>query len=224
LNRKPINEWDEAEFYQTGEQDARRFVDVFCKQHGIRTARRVCLEIGCGAGRVTWALANRFQRVIGIDVSDEMLDFARERVKARNVEFVRGSGVDLNVIDTNGVSFVFSTMVFQHIPDTGVQYNLLREVARVLRPGGYFFIHLYADKAGYERKKANWEKRAAAQELMGWTEAAKVELEDENYKTSMCTPVDDATVRALLDEVGIDIVWESGANTSAWNIGGKVRK
>ncbi|MHC4617397.1 MAG: class I SAM-dependent methyltransferase [Planctomycetota bacterium] len=221
LNAKPIGWWGKDDFYKTGEADAHRFVDSFFDAHGISTRRRVCLEIGCGAGRVTGALAKRFGRVIALDVSDDMLDVAREHVDADNVTFVRGNGVNLDVIDDGSVSFVFSTMVFQHIPDVEVQYELLREVGRVLRPNGWYFIHLYADKAGYERKKTAWEKRAAGQVLLGWSDAALPELKDDNYKTSMCTVVDDAKVYEVLKESDLKITYEDGKQSSTWIIGGQ---
>jgi SAM-dependent methyltransferase len=221
LNSKPLGWWGEDEFYKTGESDAKRFVDDVCKAHRVSPARRVCLEIGCGAGRVTKALAERFKRVIALDVSDEMLDFARQRVTAENVDFVRGNGADLDVVGDGEVSYIFSTMVFQHIPDVEIQYGLLREMARVLKPNGWFFIHLYADEKDYARKKEAWEKRAATGSLMGWSNAALPEIQDDEYKTSMCTAVDDETVRALLDECGLKLVYEDGKHSSTWVIFGK---
>lgn len=221
LNSKPIGWWGKDDFYKTGESDARRFVDMFFKLHNISTRRRVCLEIGCGSGRVTHALAKRFGRVTALDVSDDMLDVARAHVDAKNVTFVQGSGIDLDVIDDESISFVFSTMVFQHIPDVEVQYELLREVGRVLRPKGWFFIHLYADEPGYERKSKAWRKRAVTGNLLGWSEAAKPELVNDNYKTSMCTVVDDATVRQVLAESGLTLTYEDGKHSSTWVIGGQ---
>lgn len=221
LNRKPIGWWGETEFYRTGEEDAQRLIDVFCTDHKISTKTRTCLEIGCGAGRVTKALATRFRRVIALDVSDAMLDFAQERVLAENVQWVRGTGIDLAGVDDASVSFVFSTMVFQHIPDPQIQYTYLREIARVLRPGGWYLIHLYADQTDYARKKTAWEKRAAGQVLLGWSEAARPELVEDNYKTSMCTPVADQETRAVLADAGLSLIYEDGKETSVWMLGGQ---
>jgi ubiquinone/menaquinone biosynthesis C-methylase UbiE len=231
LNSKPIGWWGKGDFYKTGETDAQRFVDTFFKDNKISPKSRVCLEIGCGAGRVTSALARRFKRVMALDVSDDMLQVASENVDAENVTFVRGNGVDLDVIEKDSVSFVFSTMVFQHIPDVEVQYELLREMARVLRPRGWFFIHLYADQKHYDHISVQWKKRADAldkgagpsESLMGWEEAALPELEDHSYQTSMCTPVDDPTVRALLDELGLRLVLDEGAGGKRWLIGGQLK-
>jgi hypothetical protein len=90
-----------------------------------------------------------------------------------------------------------------------------------LRSKGWFFIHLYADEAGYERKSKAWHKRAATGNLMGWSKAALPELKDNNYKTSMCTAVDDATVRQILEDAGLKLTFEDGKGSSTWIIGGQ---
>ena len=47
----------------------------------------VCVEVGCGPGRMTRLLAGRFDRVIAVDVSPEMLERARRAVPDENVDF-----------------------------------------------------------------------------------------------------------------------------------------
>src|SRR6185503_19530850 len=51
-----------------------------------------CVEVGCGPGRMTGALAERFDRVIALDVSPAMLERAREAVPNENVTFQAVSG------------------------------------------------------------------------------------------------------------------------------------
>src|SRR5437763_17107780 len=46
-----------------------------------------CVEVGCGPGRMTGALAERFDEVVALDVSPAMLDHARSNVTAPNVSF-----------------------------------------------------------------------------------------------------------------------------------------
>ena len=94
------------------------------------------VEIGCGVGRLTRVLAERAGSVVAIDVSAEML----ERARAANpgletVEWLLGDGESLPVEDASA-DIVFSHVVFQHIPDPGVTLGYVREMGRVLRPGG----------------------------------------------------------------------------------------
>jgi SAM-dependent methyltransferase len=95
----------------------------------------LAVEIGCGLGRVTIALADRFERVIGVDISQEMLTRATAHP---SVEFVLGDGSSLRGIADGIADLVLSFTVFQHIPRTSVIERYIDEAGRVLRPGGTF--------------------------------------------------------------------------------------
>jgi SAM-dependent methyltransferase len=96
------------------------------------------VEIGCGIGRLTRPLAERARSVRALDVSAEMLRRAREALPdAHNVEWVHGDGVSLAGIADASADVVFSHVVFQHIPDPQVTLGYVREMGRVLRPGGW---------------------------------------------------------------------------------------
>src|SRR5919204_5812442 len=98
----------------------------------------VILDIGCGLGRLTRPLATRADRVIGLDVSKEMIDRARElNAQLDNVEWVLGDGESLAGIADGAVDGVISHVVFQHIPDPRITLGYVREMGRVLRPGGW---------------------------------------------------------------------------------------
>jgi ubiquinone/menaquinone biosynthesis C-methylase UbiE len=97
------------------------------------------LEIGCGAGRVTRALADVFGEVHGVDVSGKMIRLARRALADRpNVHFYKNNGMDLSVVPEIQFDFAFSIIVFQHIPSLQVIENYFREVHRLLRPGALF--------------------------------------------------------------------------------------
>jgi SAM-dependent methyltransferase len=98
----------------------------------------LAVEIGCGLGRICQALAPRFDQVIGVDISPEMLSQAREHVKDPKVEFVLGDGTSLGAIETASADLVLSFTVFQHIPSVSVICDYLTEAGRVLKPGGVF--------------------------------------------------------------------------------------
>src|SRR5438876_5275944 len=71
----------------------------------------VCVEIGCGPGRMTGALAERFDRVLAVDVSPAMLDLAREKVTAQNVEFRLVSGERLDPLEDGGADVILCYLV-----------------------------------------------------------------------------------------------------------------
>src|SRR5438132_1823888 len=75
-----------------------------------------CVEVGCGPGRMTRHLADRFDRVVAVDVSPEMLALARGYVTAPNVEFVLVPGSTLQGADDGVADAVVCYLVLQHLP------------------------------------------------------------------------------------------------------------
>jgi SAM-dependent methyltransferase len=102
----------------------------------------ICVEVGCGPGRMTAALAERFDRVVAADVSPEMLARAREAAPAANVELRLVSGERLDGIDAGSADVVVCYLVLQHLPTRAHVLAYLREFARVLRAGGEAYVQL----------------------------------------------------------------------------------
>jgi len=102
------------------------------------TGRDAALEIGCGPGRLMRPLSRYFKEIHGVDVSEEMIRLARERLAHTPNAFPQlGSGSDLAVFPDGKFDFVYSYAVFQHIPSRDVVFDYLREAFRVLKPGGF---------------------------------------------------------------------------------------
>ena len=91
------NTWDVDEFLATGERDAERAL-ADCGAHGLRTAAAAALDFGCGVGRVTRALADRFDDVLGLDISPTMVALARELDGAARVRYKVGAQGDLDLL------------------------------------------------------------------------------------------------------------------------------
>lgn len=100
------------------------------------TGTRRALEIGCGPGRLMRAMSGHFDEIIGVDVSDEMIALARENLRGANAQVHLTSGADLAIFPGDHFDFVYSYVVFQHIPSREIVLNYLRETQRVLKPGG----------------------------------------------------------------------------------------
>jgi SAM-dependent methyltransferase len=101
-----------------------------------------CIEVGCGPGRMTGALAERFDEVLALDVSPAMLERARANVNAPNVEFRPVSGDRLDRVEQGVADAVICYLVLQHLPSRRVIASYLREFARVLAPGGEAFVQV----------------------------------------------------------------------------------
>lgn len=136
--REDASPWTDIDFYELGAADWEVYRRHW-EQYGMDP--EACLEIGCGAGRMTRQLAACFRRVHGVDVSEEMVAYARERLGAGNVDFHVTDGASLPLADRS-VTAVFSTLVFRHFDSTEDGAAYFREIARVLRPGGTMLIEL----------------------------------------------------------------------------------
>lgn len=100
------------------------------------------LEIGCGVGRLVKPLSQRVARVVGVDVSEEMLRRARDYCAGLpNVELHRTEG-RLDFLPAGFFDFVFSHIVFQHVPRKAYVETYFREAFRVLAPGGTFRVQV----------------------------------------------------------------------------------
>jgi ubiquinone/menaquinone biosynthesis C-methylase UbiE len=126
---------DEERLRQTAEETRNMLIDCV----GIRSDDRV-LEIGAGVGRVGEVLAPLCKEWIGADVSENMLEHLRRRLKdLPNVRTVALSGYDLAPIASETLDLVYCTVVFMHL-DEWDRFNYIREGYRVLKPGGRMLV------------------------------------------------------------------------------------
>jgi len=144
----------EEEFRAAGLRDFERYIaqDSLLLKELAPFASRTVLEIGCGLGRISDPLSTHFQDVTGLDISEEMIRRARQRLGERpNLKLLPTNGVDYPVAD-GSIDFVFSYIVFQHMPSREVIQGNLREVSRVLKRGGIAKIQL----RGLPVRKSRW--------------------------------------------------------------------
>ncbi|MBX2997482.1 MAG: class I SAM-dependent methyltransferase [Caldilineaceae bacterium] len=97
------------------------------------------LEIGCGGGQNCVALARAGATVIGVDISNTQIEFARQLAAAENVsiDFRCADAVDLSFVPDASQDLVLAVYLFPYIEDVP---SLLAECARTLRPGGQLVI------------------------------------------------------------------------------------
>lgn len=115
------------------------------------------LDIGCGRGRIMKPLAAVSKKVVGVDISAAMLVDAKTYLEGiKNVETVC-IGTDGKLpFPANSFDFVYSTMVFQHIPFMDTVKNYVAEIKRVLKPNGQFVIQTHKGNPVPEGVFANY--------------------------------------------------------------------
>lgn len=138
-------DWDKESFFTSGEKHVREVItnDMENICQGKDPASMKVLEIGCGVGRVTRALAAVFGEIHGVDVSGEMIARARQFLQDYpNVHLHQNNGTNLSRFPDQFFDFAYSGLVFQHISDRKVIENYVAEVGRVLKPGCLFKFQL----------------------------------------------------------------------------------
>lgn len=138
-----------ALFRQSGEQQA-RMVSHFEALTGRKVRRGVCLELGCGVGRITRHLADEFEKVVAVDISPGNLRLCQaylESVGVENVETVQVMGIeDFDTLPP--IDFFFSIIVLQH-NSPPIQKRVLRAILSRIRPGGGALFQIPTDAPDY---------------------------------------------------------------------------
>ena len=137
---KKGNRWTAEEFFATGERDVE---EIFARLQtaGITPLTGRVLDFGCGLGRLSQALAKRFNFVDGVDISPSMIRQAVEFNQFPNrVEYHVNPCENLAAFPADKYDFVCTMIVLLHIPPK-FQQNYIRDFLRILKPGGIAYFH-----------------------------------------------------------------------------------
>jgi len=108
------------------------------------------LDVGCGSGRTTFPLIRMGYKVIGIDLTPAMITSAKkiaEELKTKT-DFNIGNVTNLEFINENFDGALFSFNGWDQIPGKEDRLKALKEVYRVLKPGGYFIFTSHIREIG----------------------------------------------------------------------------
>ena len=131
---KTGRKWDVANFMATGDAEIETVLGHLARSGYIPNCKGTALDFGCGVGRLTQALAQRFASCVGIDISQQMIHQAQSLNRYPNCRYVASSDTRLP-FEPESFSFIYSNIVLQHVPQHfSEQY--LREFVRVLTEDG----------------------------------------------------------------------------------------
>ncbi len=163
----------------------RRTVYFGLLRHHLRTARpKRILDLGCGMGGFLAGLADLGEHVVPSDVSLESLAHCSERGFA---DGVLSSGYTLPFAD-DSFDLVCMFDAIEHIPDDD---KVMREVARVLRPGGHVFVSVPAYQFLYANndRVAKHERRYTRSRLRKVFQQAGLAVERNTHSNVFLFPV-----------------------------------
>jgi cyclopropane fatty-acyl-phospholipid synthase-like methyltransferase len=136
---------DPKKFWESGERTVKEELLPLIRERGIR--RQIGLELGCGVGRLLFPMAREFEEVVGVDIAEGMVRRAVSYAGdngIRNVALAAISGPE-DLLHKAGeyagkVDFLYSLLVFQHIPDFAVIEGYLHAVSELLEENGIAYL------------------------------------------------------------------------------------
>jgi SAM-dependent methyltransferase len=131
--REQMSDGDREAFFASGEADIAHLLSLVPD-----FTPGSALDFGCGVGRLTRALANRVDRVAGVDAAPSMLRLARENVPQATFS---------STIPEETFELIVSLIVFQHIPVRRGE-ALLDELLGHLQTGGVAVLHFTFRRPG----------------------------------------------------------------------------
>jgi ubiquinone/menaquinone biosynthesis C-methylase UbiE len=162
---------EDAEFFATATETINDLESELRRVPARLRAHWKALEIGCGPGRLMRPMSRHFSEIYGVDVSDEMIALAREKLKdIPNAHPQVCDGARLTAFADKSIDFIYSYAVFQHIPSREVVLDYLREVRRVLKPGGFARLQFNGLPRNSDDRYTTWEgARFSAEEVLEFT-------------------------------------------------------
>ena len=137
-------------FFETGEGGITVLNQAASRAKRALPKDGACVELGCGVGRVTFALARLFRYVTGIDISYSHLSLAESYKKNNHIENVSLVLMDSlkTLEDLPSFDFFYSTIVLQHNPPPLI-HRMLRIIFNKLNSGGMAYFQIPVAREGY---------------------------------------------------------------------------
>lgn len=104
-----------------------------------KVQNKIVLDLGCGTGKFMQKFHKETTKYYGLDLSNEQLNIAKEKVKDNNVKFICCSAENIPLPD-NSVDVIISTWVLGTILEIDRRDKVLEEMKRVLKKGGNIYL------------------------------------------------------------------------------------
>lgn len=157
--QQAYNIWSEQ--YDTNENKTRDLEAISVREHITGQGYESCLEIGCGTGKNTAWLITQAKQVLAVDLAEEMLAKAKQKINSPNVTFLQAD-ITKDWSFTGGNQFDLATfsLVLEHIENLDAIFAQLK---KVMQPNGMVYIGELHPFKQYNGSKARFETNEGVQ-------------------------------------------------------------
>ncbi|HKB84562.1 MAG TPA: class I SAM-dependent methyltransferase [Ignavibacteriaceae bacterium] len=121
-----------------------------------------CLEIGCGTGKNTVWLLEKAEHITAVDLSDDMLNKAKEKINSQKVRFLTADITEAWNFTSNKFDLIVFSLVLEHIENLN---HIFHQASAFLRPGGLIYVGELHPYKQYLGTKARFETEEGLQVL-----------------------------------------------------------
>ena len=155
-----------SEQYDTNQNKTRDLEAISLRETLNEINFENCLEIGCGTGKNTEWLITKGQKITAIDLSEEMLTIARNKISNENVKFLKADINEEWVFTNEKFDLVVCSLVLEHIENIDRIFNL---ISRHLTGNGTLYIGELHPFKQYSGSKACYETENGKQPVTCFT-------------------------------------------------------
>lgn len=146
-----------------------------------KVQNKIVLDLGCGTGKFMQKFYKETTKYYGLDLSNEQLNIAKEKVKDSNVEFICCSAENIPLPD-NSVDVIISTWVLGTILEIDRRSKVLEEMKRVLKKDGNIYLVENDIGGEFEEIRNRYPNIKKTKEYNDWIESNGFKIESQ-FKT-----------------------------------------
>lgn len=205
------NAWDPQAFFETGRHQIHALLEWIRQVSPLQGHARA-LDFGCGMGRLTQAIAANFEETTGVDISQKMVELARQHNQhgEPRCRYVANQEPNLRLFEDATFDFVHSNITLQHI-EPSISRAYLAEFCRVLKPGGTLCFQVPDSYLPNRNPLRRWSRKLGLPVFVALHKLA-------NKPVMEMHGIAEADVRSILSANGVDVLAtrEDGAAGPLW--------
>ena len=144
-------------FIPQSNEDAEIYIEHYHRYLAVKSLvkDKVVLDAACGAGYGSFILSSEAQKVIGIDISEEAIEYARKQYQKDNLIYLVNS-IEKIELEDHSVDVIVSFETIEHV-DEELQHRFLKQIKRVLKKDGLLIMstpdrEIYSQLVNYQNE------------------------------------------------------------------------